>query len=374
MEKIVLAEVKTKSLLKEFIYLPARVHSNNPNWLPPIYADEWNFFNPKKNRSFSHCDTILFLAYQGGKPVGRIMGIIHKTYNEKNSEQTGRFGYFECYDNQQIANELMGAVEHWALERGMNKIIGPYGFSDKDPQGMMVDGFEHMPIIDSACNRPYLVNLVENKGYKKEFDCLVFRFDVQKGLPEAYSRIASRVESQGRYSFVFPSKKKELKELILPVLRLVNNTYGELYGFVPMEEVEMVEFAKRYLPIVDPDFVKVATLRDQLIAFIIGLPNFTPGVQKAKGKLFPFGIFHILKSMRKTKQLDLMLGAVDNQHRGKGLEVSLAIDLIESCKKRGIDTIEIHLVLESNRQMLAELERAGCQYHKRFRVFSKIIG
>jgi ribosomal protein S18 acetylase RimI-like enzyme len=138
-----------------------------------------------------------------------------------------------------------------------------------------------------------------------------------------------------------------------------------------MEEIEMVEFAKRYLPIVDPRFVHVAKVDDRIVGFILGLPNFSPGIQKAKGKLFPLGIFHILNSMKRTKQLDLMLGAVEKSYRGRGVEIALAIQLVAECKKAQLDTIEIHLVLESNTLMLAELKRAGCQYHKRFRVFGK---
>lgn len=369
--KLFIREVNSRSELRTFIHLPQKIHADNHNWLPPVYADEWNFFNPKKNRSFSHCDTIMLLAFEGKRPVGRIMGIINHTHNKIHNETTARFGYLECYNVPQVASLLLRGIESWANKLGMKRVIGPYGFSDKDPQGLLVDGFEHMPILDSACNMPYLVDLVENEGYDKEFDCFIYRYDLLQGAPDSYAVIAQRVARNNGYTFISPAKRSELKPLIVPILRLVNETYSHLYGFIPMEEVEMLEFAHRYLPIVDPRFVHVAKVEDKIVGFMLGLPNFTPGIQRAKGKLFPFGLFHILRSMRKTKQLDLMLGAVEKSYRGKGVEVALAVRLLDACKKAKYENIEIHLVLESNTQMLAELKRAGCQYHKRFRVFGK---
>lgn len=368
---ISIRQVKSRGDLRTFIYFPAKVHAKNSNWLPPVYADEWNFFNPKKNRSFSHCNTIMMLAYEGKKPVGRIMGIINHTHNRIHDEKVARFGYLECYNSSAIASRLLSEVEEWAKGSGMNRLIGPYGFSDKDPQGLLIDGFEHMPILDSACNMPYLVDLVEKEGYTKEFDCFIYKRDLNDPLPESYSVIAQRVARNNGYTFFSPKKRSELKPLIVPILQLVNETYSHLYGFIPMEQIEMVEFAKRYLPIVDPRFVHVAKVNNQIVGFILGLPNFSPGLQKAKGRLFPLGLIHILNSMKRTKQLDLMLGAVEKSYRGRGVEIALAIQLIAECKKAQLDTIEIHLVLESNTLMLAELKRAGCQYHKSFRVFGK---
>jgi ribosomal protein S18 acetylase RimI-like enzyme len=364
-------EVKGRKQLKEFIKLPSKVHAKNSNWLPPVYADELKFFDPQKNRSFSHCNTIMLIAYIDNIPVGRIMGIINNTYNRIKGESTARFGYLECYDNRHISSALIGYIENWARGFGMNRIIGPYGFSDKDPQGLLIEGFEHMPIIDSPCNLPYLVDFVEGEGYSKEFDCFGFKNSLVNNLPDNYEGIANRILKSNAFTFVAPKSRCELKPLILPILNLVNETYSHLYGFIPMEKEEMMELANRYMPIIDPRFVKVAKIGDRIVGFILGLPNFTPGLQKAKGKLFPFGIIHILRSMKKTKQLDLMLGAVDNAYRGRGIEIALTILLIESCKKANFNNIEVHLVLESNTPMLSELRRAGYIPHKRFRVFGK---
>jgi hypothetical protein len=363
--------VSSKSELKQFIYLPEKIHRGHENWLPPLYVDEWNFFNPKKNKSFGYSETILAMAYHDGKPVGRIMGIINKRYNELKGENNARFGYLECYNDTEISHALLQYIERWAKDYGCTRIVGPYGFSDKDPQGFMVDGFEHPPLIAAACNWPWIVPLLEAEGYTKEVDCLVFMFHIHDNLPPLYSRINERVEKREGVRLVEFSSKKQMKPYIIPIFRLMNETYSELYGFVPLEEQEMTDFAARYMPILDPRFIKAVEYKGEMAAFIIGIPSMTKGIQKSKGRLLPFGLFHIMAAAKKTKQIDLMLGAVKNSLQGQGLEILMALKLLESMKNAGFEQIEIHLVLETNHRMIAEMNRAGASIHKRFRVFGK---
>lgn len=370
-ESIRIVEVKSRKLRNVFIKLPWDINAGFANWLPPLIADQKKFFNPATNRSFNHCDTILLLAYHGKQPVGRIMGIINNTYNEIHGEKTARFGFIESYNSLPIAQKLISSVEEWAKGFGMTQIIGPYGFSDKDPQGLMIEGFEHMPILDSPNNMPYMIDLVEQCGYTKSFDCHGFINELKNDLPEHYNLIANRIIKNNNISILEPTQRKELKPLIIPILRLVNRTYSHLFGFIPMEEDEMKELAGRYLPVIDPRFLKVVQYNGEMIGFILGLPNFTHGFQKANGRLFPFGFKHILKAMKNTQQVDLMLGAVEEEHRGRGIEVAMALRLFDSCNKAGISTVEAHLVLESNSPMQAEMKRAGYKVHKKFRVFAK---
>lgn len=373
MQKVSIVEVKTRKQLREFIYLPEKIHKNHTNWLPPIYIDEFKFFDPAKNHAFSHCDTVLYLACRDNEVIGRIMGIIHHQYNEVHDEKTARFGFIECYNDSGVARLLLSSVENWARSFNAVKIIGPYGFSDKDPQGLQISGFEHMPILATAVNFPYMVNLVEENGYKKDIDCLVYKLDLTKPLPEVYNRIIQRFDSRKDFVLKEYKSKKEIKPFVVPILRLVNETYKELYGFTPLTELEMKEFASRYMDVLDPRFIKVIMKGDDIVAFIIGLANFSPGVQKSKGRLFPFGFIHILRAMKKTNQLDLMLGAVKTNCQGLGFEILMALRLIDSCKAAGLTQMEIHLVLETNTKMLAELERVEAQVHKKFRVFGKSL-
>lgn len=368
-----IVEVRTRKQLREFIYLPEKIHKDHKNWLPPIYLDEFKFFDPKKNHAFSHCDTILYLAYRGKEPIGRIMGIIHHQYNEAHGEKTGRFGFIECYNDDVVARTMLEAVERWALNAGAERMIGPYGFSDKDPQGLQISGFEHMPILATPVNFPYMVELVEKNGYVKDVDCLVYKIDLHKPLPEVYNRIIQRFETRKSFTLKEFRSKKEMKPYVIPILRLVNETYINLYGFAPLTELEMIEFANRYLDVLDPRFVKAILMDGQVVAFIVGLPNFTPGIQKAKGRLLPFGFLHILKAMKMAKQLDLMLGAVKPACQGFGFEILMTMKLIDSCKQAGLEEMEIHLVLETNFKMIAELERVEAKVHKKFRVYTKRI-
>ena len=177
-QNIVIREVQNKKDLRKFIHLPAAIHKDHANWVPPIYLDDWEFFNPKKNKSFDSCDTILLLAYKKNKAAGRIMGIIHHKYNEKHDEKRARFAFFETWNDEEVASALIHFVENWALEKGMERLVGPLAFSDKDPQGFLIDGFDEPSVIASNCNFPYQVELVEKNAYSKEVDLVVYQIKI----------------------------------------------------------------------------------------------------------------------------------------------------------------------------------------------------
>jgi len=365
--------VNSRKLLSVFINLPARIHKGHKNWLPPIYHDEWLFFDPRRNKAFNYCDTILALAFSQGVAVGRIMGIIHHPYNELKGEKSARFSHFDCTDNPDAVSALLKFIENWAKEKGMNQVTGPYGFSDKDPQGFLFEGYDDIPLIDTSCNLPYMVDYTVNNGYSKLVDCLTYRFDIDFMMPDIYQRVQQRLMNTHRYTILEFKNKRALKPHIVPVLRLVNETYRNLYGFYPMEETEMHDLARRYMPVLDPRFVKIIMLDQELVGFVVGLSNMSEGIMRAKGKLFPFGWYFILQSLNNSTQLDLMLGAVKPGHQGLGLEISMGLRLLESARKAGIRTIETHLILESNQRMRAVIERINAPVVKRFRVFTKKI-
>ncbi|MFZ4427923.1 MAG: GNAT family N-acetyltransferase [Saprospiraceae bacterium] len=372
MSEITLAEVNNKKLLRCFIHLPGRVHLADPNWLPPLYMDEWDFFNPKKNKAFAYCDTLLLLAYRAGKPVGRIMGIIHHPYNARKGEHTVRFSHFECMEDEAAATALLEAIADWGRGRGMSDMVGPFGFSDKDPEGLMVEGFGTLPLLVTATNRPYLPAFVERAGFRKKTDCLDFVIDLERDIPAIFPRVYERISQNPMFRLLEFRKTRELKPWIPQVFRLVNTTYTELYGFQPMGEEEIKALTDRYLPLLDPNFVKIVVDQAGKVAgFVAGIPNMSPGIQRSKGYLFPLGIFHILHAARRTRQLDLMLGAVAQEHRGRGLDVLMGWPLIQSARRAGIQTFETHLVLEQNERMLAEYARLGARLNKRFRIYQR---
>ncbi|MBK8879410.1 MAG: hypothetical protein IPN74_12945 [Haliscomenobacter sp.] len=374
MPDLTLVPVTSRAALKEFIYLPARVHAQRPNWMPPLYLDEWTYFNPRKNKSFSYCDTLLLLVKRGPTTVGRIMGIIHRPYNARTGEATVRFAHLECFPDEEAARALLHGVEEWGRSKGMTEMIGPFGFSDKDPEGLMIEGFDALPILVTATNQGYLPEYVERAGFEKKLDCLDFLIDLEKDIPESFPRIYERVQRNPAFRVLEFTSTRSLKPHIEAVFHLVNATYTDLYGFQPLDDREIRELAARYLPLLNPRFVKlVVTAEGKAAAFIVGIPNMTKGIQKAKGKLLPFGILHILSASRKSTQLDLMLGAIHPDYRSRGLDVLMGWKLILSARSAGIRTFETHLVLETNDRMLAEYARLGARLHKRFRIYRKEI-
>lgn len=373
LQKIEIREVESKSDLKKFIHLPAAIHQNHANWVPPIYMDEWEFFNPKKNKSFDSCDTILLLAFRNKKIVGRIMGIIHHKYNEKHQENRARFAFFETWNDDEVATALIVAVENWAREKGMDRLIGPLAFSDKYPQGFLIEGFDEPAVIASNCNFPYQVELLEKNAYSKEVDLVVYQIKIPNPIPEFYLKIQERSirQNQGLRVLEFTSRRK-VKPYIHPVLRLLNNTFTEIFGFIPFTEDEMDDFANRYLFLINPRFIKiVVNQQNEVVAFVIGMSHIGEGIQKAKGYLFPLGIFHIFASARKSKQLNLMLGGIHPDYRCKGLDVMMGVKLLESASAQGKTVIDSHLELEYNTKVRAEMEKMGGVVYKRFRIFGK---
>jgi GNAT superfamily N-acetyltransferase len=370
---IVIREVSSRQELKTFIYLPSEIHKNHANWVPPIYMDEWIYFDPEKNKAFRDCDHIFLLAWNESKAVGRIMGLISHKYNEIKGENNGRFAWMETYNDPKIAKALLEAVENWARERGMQKLVGPLAFSDKDPQGMLIEGFDKPVVVASNCNFPYQSQLLENEGFSKEVDLVVYQIPVPEQIPGFYQKINERFsQKNGELKLMEFTSRRKVRPFIRPVFHLVNNTFHEIYGFVPYTEDEMDDIANRYLYLINPRFIKIvvnATMDP--VAFVIGMADISKGIQKCRGKLIPLGIFRVILAARKSKQLNLLLGAIAPDYRGRGLDVMMGIKMLESARKKGKLTIDSHLELESNHKVRAEMEKLGGKVYKRYRIFQK---
>ena len=365
--------VEGKKALKRFIFLPARIHAGHKAWVPPIYVDERNYFDPKKNKAFSYCDTLLLLAYRDGKAVGRIMGIINNRHNSYRGEKTARFGFLEALEDREVIGALLGRVEEWAQEKGMERIVGPYGFTDQDPEGFMVEGFDSPSTITCYYNFDWMPAMIESFGYAKDIDYVVYRLEVPKEFPEFFTKIYERARRKGNFEVFEFKKRKDFKKYIKPVLHLMNECYSgsDIYGYTPLEEKEMDELAARYLPLLDPRFVKGVKKDDEVVAFIIGMPNLVEGIQKSKGRLLPFGIFKILRASKKTKQLDFLLGAIKEPYRGRGLDVLMGMKMFMSAQDAGMEVIDTHHEMESNLRVRGGMERMGVVIYKRFRIYQK---
>jgi len=375
MMNIQIEKVTNRGSLRKFIHLPAKIHREHVNWVPPVYVDEWLFFNPKKNSAFSYSDTLLLIAKKENRVVGRIMGIINHKYNKEHQEKYGRFCFFETYEEPDVAHILLSEIESWAKSKGMEKIVGPLGFSDKDPQGLLIEGFNEPIVISSNCNYPYLVDFVEKFGFSKFIDLVVYKVDVPDEIPPFYQKINERaVKNNPGLKLIDLKSKKELKPWIVPVLSLMNETFREIYAFTPLTEKEMNEFASRYLMVLDPRFIKILkNEKNEVVAFILGIPDITNGIMKSRGYVLPFGVFQILRSQKKTKRLSLLLGAIRPDYQKSGIDTILGINMIQEAQKAGLTVIDSHLEMESHHKMRSEMEKMGGVVYKRYRIYQKSI-
>jgi len=372
MSNLVIRTVASKKDLNAFIHLPFEIHKNHSNWLPPLLTDEKKVFDSTKNHSFSHCETILLLAERNNKVLGRIMGIINPAYNSVHNEKNARFFALETYDDAEVFDALLAAVERWAKDKEMNKLVGPIGFSDKDAQGFLLSGFDDpVSIIVTNPSFEYMITHMERNLYFKSIDLVQYRAEVPQEISPVYESMFQRVIDAG-YQILEFSKTKAVRPYIPTVFALLNKTYTEIYGFAPLDDKEITEFSERFLPFLDARFIKVVIDQDKnVVAFLVAMPDISKGMRKAKGKLFPFGFIHILRSGKKSKQLNLLLGSVEESLRIKGIVSLLAVKVVESAQKAGMEILDSHLVMEDNTKMRAMCERFDAEIYKTYRIFQK---
>jgi hypothetical protein len=369
-----LREVKHYKDLKTFIKLPYKIHRNHKEWLPPLLTDEYKVFDKKKNHLFEKCDTIMYLAYKEGKVVGRIMGIINHVYNKGHNEKNVRFCYLECYDDADVFDKLIKAIEDWGKSKQMEKIVGPLGFSDKDPQGFLLEGFDDpMTVMVTNCSFKYMISHTERNDYKKKLDLFQYRVQLEEKTPEIYLRIAERVKSRG-FKIIEFTKSKDIKPYVKTVFDLINQTYNDIYGFAPLDDTEAKEFSDRFLPLLNPNYIKlVKDKNDKVVAFLVAMPNITKGFRKANGRLLPFGFIHLLKALKTATQLDMLLGCVLQEYRNAGLDALMTVALFDSARKGGLTVLDSHLTMEENVKMRATYERMNHTVYKKYRIFEKAL-
>lgn len=369
----VIKPVINRETLREFIKLPRLLHKDHKNWVPPVYRDEWSYHNRKRNRAFLYCDTIRLLAYADGKPVGRIMGVINHRHNVAKNTRTARFCLFECINNQIIAGYIFRYLEEWALGKGMTEIIGPFGMYYHDPIGYLVDGFEHAPAVATYYNFEYIDILIRNEGYATDNELVVYKIKIPDTVPAIYERILSRVSGNSVIKLAGIRRRKDLKPYILPVLQLMNETYSDIYGYSELDREEMALLAKQYMLFLDPDLVKIAEYHGEVIGFLLAMPNISKGLINSGGHLFPCGIFRIMRAARRSRQLDLLLGAIKKKFQGTGVDVLMGMDMFETARRKGFAFMDSHLEMETNLKVRAEMEKVGGYRYKKYRIYKKSL-
>lgn len=372
---IIIHKVSTRKDLHDFIKLPSLVHGNHKEWVPSLETDDYALFDSNKNPAFQHCTTILLLAKEKDKLVGRAMGIINHHYNHLNNENNARFSFLETYENPDVFKALMDHLTEWSIGHGCNRLIGPLGFSDKDPQGFLLEGYDQPTVIITNCSFPYMIRFANDYGMSAHTDLVEYRLTLTEAMTERLRPFADRCMVQNNITVHEFTSARQIKPYIRPVFELINKTYTHIYGFSPVSSREADEFANRYLHFLSPHLIKIITDKNQQVkAFIVAMPDMSQGLKKSKGRLFPIGWYYILKSMKKSRLMVLLLGGIEESMRHKGLDALLGLKLIESARKCGFQYMDSHLIMAENRKMRSEIERLdGASLIKKYRIFQKEI-
>jgi GNAT superfamily N-acetyltransferase len=364
----------TRSNLKKFVEFQIDLYKGNPYFVPPLVSDEIATLDSKVNPAFDHCESAYFMAYRDGKAVGRIAAMINKQVNEKENSRQARFGFVDFIDDAEVSKALFDAAEKWAKEKGMDNIVGPLGITDLDNEGMLINGFEELGTMATIYNYPYYPAHVERLGYEKEVDWHEFLIEIPEQIPDKHKRIAEIVKKKFNLRVVKFTSRKALKEQYGQALfELINEAYDNLYGYSRLTKRQIDYYIKIYLGMLNLDLVTlIVDGEDQLVGVGISIQSMSRALQKSKGKMFPFGWWHLLKGLKgKNDRVDLLLVAVKPQYMGKGVNALLFTDLIPAYNKYGFKWAESNPELESNAAVQNQWEAFPYRQHRNRRAFIK---
>lgn len=375
---VVIKKVSNKKDLKTFIRFNYELYKNNPYSVPDLYDDMLNTYNTKKNAAFEFCEADYFLAYKDGKLVGRVAAIINNRANETWNKKDVRFGWIDFVDDLEVSKALLDAVADWGREKGMESMIGPLGFTDMDAEGMLVEGFDQLSTMATIYNYPYYPEHMQKLGMEKDADWVEFKLTVPDALPDKYIRISQLILRKYNLKIKKLKSRKEIKQgnYGQKIFDLINEAYSPLYGYSKMTQGQIDQYVRLYLGVLDLRMITlVEDENDQLIAVGVSMASLSTALQKAKGRLLPFGWYYLLKSLfiKRPKVLDLLLVAVKPEYQSKGVNSLIFCDLISVYQKMGFEYGESNPELEDNKKVQAQWDSFEAVQHKRRRAFKKAI-
>lgn len=359
---------------KAFVQFPYDLYKGNAYWVPPMKQDELNSLQAATNPAFRNCKAQFWLAYKNGKLAGRVGAIINIPYNEKTGEQLCRVSRIEFTDDKEVSKALLDTAEAWAKENGMKGIHGPLGFTNLDHQAILIEGFDHLPSIASEYHLPYYKSHFEAAGYEKEMDWVEFRLKLEKEIPEKALKLNDMIQRRYNLKVVHFKTKDEMKAYAHKIFDLLNNAFGDLFSFVPMEQQLADFYINKYFNILNPEFVKIIEDKDaNVIGFIISLPSLSEAMQKAKGKLFPFGWYHLMQALKKPKVVDLLLTGIHPDWQAQGVSALLITELQKVMQRYGVEYVETTGMIETNEKAINHWKNYDHIQHKRKRCFRKMF-
>lgn len=376
---VTIRKVTGKKELKQFIRFNYELYKDNKYAVPELYSDMVSTLSSEKNAAFEFCEAEYFLAYKDGRLAGRVAAILNKRANEAWGRKEVRFGWIDFIDDPEVSAALLAAVEQWGKERGMTHIQGPLGFTDFDPEGMLIEGFEELGTMSTLYNYPYYPQHLERLGYVKDADWVEFLITIPDEVPEKHRRISELIMKKYNLKIrKYSSSRQIVKDYGQEIFDLMNEAYKELYGYSALSPRQIQQLIKVYLPVLDLRMVTLVTdADDRLVAVGVSMPSLSRALQKAKGKFFPFGWIHLLKALymkRRSNILDLLLVAVKPEYQNKGVNALLFYDLIPIYRQLGFEYAESNPELEHNGKVQAQWDYFPTRLHKRRRAYVKPIG
>lgn len=347
---ITIKEVTTKKELRAFVHFPNALYKGNPYYVPQIESMDRDTLTPGKNHAFEVCEGKYWLAYdEKGEMVGRVAGIINRKYNEKTGQRYCRFGWIDFVDNHDVSKALMDTVEQYARDKGMNVVNGPMGFLEFDPAGVLVEGFDKLPTAYGKYNAPYYEEHLTTLGYMKDTDYVEYLIKVPEVIPDRYERMAQLVSVKNSLHQATFRNRAELEPYLDGVFRCLNSAYSQLHGFSELSPGQCEDLKKQFVTNINVDYVSIVLDADeQVVGFGVALPSLSKAMQKAKGSLFPFGWYHMLKAFRQNDTIDLLLIAIDEKYKNKGVNAMIFHKFAEGITKNGVKYIESTRELEDN--------------------------
>jgi len=312
---ISIKEVKTKKELKQFIRYPNQLYKDCPYYVPALMSEEYQIITAHPAKAF--CDIRLWMAYKNGKIAGRIAGIINHRYNELKNKKRIRFGWFDVDNDIEVAKALFETVENWGKEENLLEISGPSRFSNMEKQGMLIEGFDVLTTISSDYNYPYYPLFMDTLGYEKEEDYVQSKAEV-KEIPEKIKELSVQVSERYHVKVKEFKDKKEIVGYAKKFFEAVNQSFVNVYNFIPLTESEIDYLVKSNFSMLDKDLIVILVdENDHVVGFSMSVPSLSKALRKAGGKLFPFGWYHILKALKKNDTINLYLtGVLPHVNRG----------------------------------------------------------
>ena len=368
-------EVLTRKDLRTFVRFPNKLYADNEYFVPFLENDEMDTFTKEKNPSYEFCETRLFLAYKDGKVAGRIAGLINHAYNKKWEKNAIRYTRFDFVDDYEVSSKLLDAVITWGKERAFDEIMGPIGFNDTDHQGMLIEGFDRLNMSVTFYNAPYYIDHMERLGLEKSVDWIEYKIKCPTQVDARIQKMAQRVLSRGKYTVVTYTDRKVLYKDAFEAFSVIDEAEAILYGTVPLTDAVIKNLIDNYIPLVNLDYICSVKDNDgRIVAFGVMVPSLAKAFKRADGKLFPFGIVHMLRALRgRNDTLEMYFVAVDPAHQLFGVPALLMDTLLTRCIANGVQWCETGPMLETNGAVHSMWRYFEKEQHKRRRCYSKSI-